>query len=104
MPLIPSMPLPDEDVQATEQVQPTKPTDGPVVDIRAQLYREHRRLPDREAQRQLKERLRYKHIGTLSTHMQEMGNGVRSGRGLWFWFFIGFMLLAYFNRFGLRGF
>ncbi len=93
--MLTSLPLPGEE-------QPTHPEQAPVVDIRQRLDWEHSRLPDREAQRRLRERLRYKHVGTLSQHLQTIGDGVRQHSGLWFWLFVTLMFSGYFVRWGLR--
>jgi hypothetical protein len=94
--MLTSLPLPGEDER------PADPARAPVVDIRQRLDWEHSRLPDREAQRRLRERLRYKHIGTLSRHLQLIGDRVRQHYGLWFWLFMTLMLSGYFVRWGLR--
>ncbi len=94
-----TVPTPEDEAPIVEQA-PARPDF--VSDIRASLAKEHARLPDHEAQRQLMERLRAKHVGTLHSTLHDIGTGVREHRGVWYALFIGLMVLSYFTRFGLR--
>ena len=83
-------------------VQDPIPAPGtqPAFDIRAELAIAHRRLPDHEAQRRLLERLRYKHVGTLSSYLQNVGDQARSAPRRWiFRVVMGSILLVYLVRF-----